>query len=178
VPAATSECLGTIAVRVSCSEDLANFTWLPLWLASENPAALSLRMTSRKGRGFTRRPRPRPCGCAARRWRRAASDATLVRRASSLALPLPSTLAKPRQPRRTARPIPRAAITLFSVLRSHVNLDALRDEPLAFLPHTRIKIPFHRLAPFTTGLLPEFTTFDSSPLTTFYQRGLSRASTR
>jgi hypothetical protein len=31
-----------------------NLTWLPFWLYSENPAASSRRLTSRKGRGLSR----------------------------------------------------------------------------------------------------------------------------
>jgi hypothetical protein len=54
VPTGTSDFRGTIAVSTIPPCLLTNLTWLPLWLASANPAASSLRLISRKGRGLSR----------------------------------------------------------------------------------------------------------------------------
>ena len=54
VPTAISCFLGTIAVSTIDPSRLTNLMWLPFWEASANPAASSLRLTSRKGCGLSR----------------------------------------------------------------------------------------------------------------------------
>lgn len=53
VPMGTSDFFGTMAVRRPCSVWRANLTWLPFWLTSDNPAASSFRLTSRKVSGLS-----------------------------------------------------------------------------------------------------------------------------
>lgn len=54
VPAGTSRCFGTTAVRMPSGRFLMNLTWLPFCEASANPATCSLRTTSRYGSGSSR----------------------------------------------------------------------------------------------------------------------------
>ena len=54
VPKGTSVFLGTIAISTTSLPRRTNFTWLPLWLDSTNPANSSRRLISRKGRGLSR----------------------------------------------------------------------------------------------------------------------------
>ena len=54
VPTGISLFLGTMAVSTVWPSRRTNLTWLPLWLASTNPAASSRRLISRKGSGLSR----------------------------------------------------------------------------------------------------------------------------
>ncbi len=54
VPTAISDLCGKMAVSTISPVRRTNFTWLPRWLASLNPAASSRRLTSRNGSGLSR----------------------------------------------------------------------------------------------------------------------------
>ena len=54
MPTGTSCFFGTMAVSTVPPERRTNLTWLPFWLASENPAASSRCLISRKGSGLSR----------------------------------------------------------------------------------------------------------------------------
>ena len=54
VPTGISLFRGTMAVSTLWPRRRTNLTWLPLWLASTNPAASSRRLISRKGSGLSR----------------------------------------------------------------------------------------------------------------------------
>ncbi len=53
VPAATSRCFGTTAVKTPVSVTLTNKTWLPFDVVSTKPTASSRRLTSRYGSGLS-----------------------------------------------------------------------------------------------------------------------------
>src|ERR1700722_15525357 len=120
VPTGTSCFFGTIAVSTTSPARRKNFTWLPRWLTSTNPAASSRRLISLKGRGLSR---PNLYLDGATLW-----PSRGMRR-------IEMKLQRFFQVRQRL---------LFGLtLAGDVNFQTLRDIPTAFAPHRRRKWPLH-----------------------------------
>src|SRR5579872_2999929 len=120
VPTGISVLRGAIAVSTTSPARRTNFTWLPFWLASTNPAASSRRLTSRNGSGLSR---PN-LDLNAANFRRASGN----RRFEV-------------QLQRLLQIVQRLGFSF--ALRRNVNLKTLGDVPGAFLPYRGRKYTFH-----------------------------------
>lgn len=112
--------MGTIAVSTISPDRRTNLTWLPFWLASAKPADSRRRLTSRNGSGLIRPNldlnRPNAGRPHSLRWLEVQFQGLFQ--------------------------VGESFFFGFT-LAGHVNLEALRDVPVAFAPYRCNKWPFH-----------------------------------